>query len=80
MWDKQGDVGLNLILKSVRMTIISVDKRKVIYTLSGCLFSYPARNALAPIILSSVACLAHWPNHNFPQYFIKGMILGKISY
>jgi hypothetical protein len=27
-----------------------------------------------------VACLAHWPNHNFPQYFIKGMILGKISY
>jgi len=38
MWDKLGDVGTNLILKSVRITIIAVDKQQVVYMLSWCLY------------------------------------------
>jgi hypothetical protein len=38
MWGKPDEVGMNLTLKSVRITIIAVDKQKVIYMLSGCLY------------------------------------------
>jgi hypothetical protein len=38
MRDKPGDVGINLTLKSVRITIIAMVKQQVVYMLSGCLY------------------------------------------
>ena len=68
------DSELNVTLRRVRVTIIAVQKQKLLHRVFACRLIYPSCKAMRNTILSSVLCLAL---PYFLNYLINSTIFGK---